>query len=62
MNQDAVLIVVDVQNGFMPGSGLPVPLSDQVVPVINRPGKLFNNLVITQDRHAVSRCCSVPAV
>jgi nicotinamidase/pyrazinamidase len=51
MNQDAVLIVVDVQNGFMPGGGLPVPLGDEVVPVINRIGKLFGNVVITQDWH-----------
>jgi nicotinamidase/pyrazinamidase len=51
MNQDAVLIVVDVQNGFMPGGGLPVPRGHEVVPVINRMGKLFANVVITQDWH-----------
>jgi nicotinamidase/pyrazinamidase len=51
MNQDAVLVVVDVQNGFMPGGGLPVPFGDEVVPVINRLGKLFSNVVITQDWH-----------
>ena len=51
MNQDAVLIVVDAQNGFMPGGGLPVPRGDEVVPVINRLGKLFANVVITQDWH-----------
>jgi nicotinamidase/pyrazinamidase len=51
MNQDAVLIVVDAQNGFMPGGGLPVPRGDEVVPIINRIGKLFNNMVITQDWH-----------
>ncbi len=51
MNQDAVLIVVDAQNGFMPGGGLPVPRGDEVVPVINRVGKLFANVVITQDWH-----------
>lgn len=51
MNQDAVLVVVDVQNGFMPGGGLPVPLGDEVVPVINRLGKFFSNVVITQDWH-----------
>ena len=51
MNQDTALIVVDVQNGFMPGGGLPVPRGDEVVPVINRFGKLFSNVVITQDWH-----------
>jgi nicotinamidase/pyrazinamidase len=33
--QHSVLIVVDVQNGFMPGGGLPVPRGDEVVPVIS---------------------------
>lgn len=33
--QDA-LIIVDVQNDFMPGGSLPVPEGDQVVPVANR--------------------------
>jgi nicotinamidase/pyrazinamidase len=51
MKQNAVLIVVDAQNGFMPGGGLPVPRGDEVVPVINRLGKLFVNAVITQDWH-----------
>ncbi len=51
MNQDDVLIVVDAQNGFMPGGGLPVARGDEVVPVINRLGQLFANVVITQDWH-----------
>ncbi len=45
------LIVVDVQNGFMPGGGLPVAQGDEVVPVINRIGPLFENVVLTQDWH-----------
>jgi nicotinamidase/pyrazinamidase len=51
MNSNAVLIVVDVQNGFMPGGGLPVPLGDEVVPVINALAKKFANVVLTQDWH-----------
>jgi nicotinamidase/pyrazinamidase len=46
-----VLIVVDAQNGFMPGGGLPVPRGDEVVPVINRIGQRFSNVVLTQDWH-----------
>jgi nicotinamidase/pyrazinamidase len=46
-----VLIVVDAQNGFMPGGGLPVPRGDEVVPVINRIGQRLNNVVLTQDWH-----------
>jgi nicotinamidase/pyrazinamidase len=51
MNSDAVLIVVDVQNGFMPGGGLPVPRGDEVVPVINTLSQQFANVVLTQDWH-----------
>ena len=43
MNANAVLIVVDVQNGFMPGGGLPVPCGDEVVPVINTLARQFAN-------------------
>jgi nicotinamidase/pyrazinamidase len=50
---DSVLIVVDAQNGFMPGGGLPVPNGGEVVPIINRIGKLFSNVVLTQDWHPV---------
>jgi nicotinamidase/pyrazinamidase len=49
--KDSVLIVVDVQNGFMPGGGLPVPRGDEVVPVVNALAKQFANVVLTQDWH-----------
>jgi nicotinamidase/pyrazinamidase len=51
MNSNAVLIVVDVQNGFMPGGGLPVPRGNEVVPVINSLAQKFVNVVLTQDWH-----------
>lgn len=51
MNSKAVLIVVDVQNGFMPGGGLPVPLGCEVVPAINALAAQFANVVLTQDWH-----------
>ncbi|WP_029554322.1 bifunctional nicotinamidase/pyrazinamidase [Verminephrobacter aporrectodeae] len=47
----AVLIVVDVQNGFIPGGALPVVRGDEVVPVVNRIATAFENVVITQDWH-----------
>jgi nicotinamidase/pyrazinamidase len=50
-SQHSVLIVVDAQNGFMPGGGLPVPHGDEVVPIINRIGQRFSNVVLTQDWH-----------
>jgi nicotinamidase/pyrazinamidase len=46
-----VLLVVDVQNDFMPGGALPVPRGDEVVPVINALARRFANVVITQDWH-----------
>ena len=51
MNAQAVLIVVDVQNGFMPGGGLPVARGDEVVPIINALSQQFANVVLTQDWH-----------
>jgi nicotinamidase/pyrazinamidase len=46
-----VLIVVDVQNDFCPGGALAVPHGDEVVPIVNRLGKEFRNVVLTQDWH-----------
>jgi nicotinamidase/pyrazinamidase len=46
-----VLLVVDVQNDFCPGGRLPVPRGDEVVPIINRLGKYFAHVVLTQDWH-----------
>jgi nicotinamidase/pyrazinamidase len=47
----ACLIVVDVQNDFMPGGALAVPRGDEVVPLINRLAARFDNVVLTQDWH-----------
>ena len=45
------LIVVDVQNGFCPGGNLAVANADQIIPCINALGRVFQNIVITQDWH-----------
>jgi nicotinamidase/pyrazinamidase len=45
------LIVVDVQNDFMPGGALAVPKGDEVVPAINRLAARFDDVVLTQDWH-----------
>jgi len=47
----SVLIVVDVQNCFLPGGSLAVKDGDQVIPVINRIAQGFDNVVLTQDWH-----------
>jgi nicotinamidase/pyrazinamidase len=48
---NSALIVVDVQNCFLPGGSLAVKDGDQVIPVINRIAKSFENVVMTQDWH-----------
>ena len=45
------LIVVDVQNDFLPGGSLAVPDGDQVIPVINQLMERFGIIVATQDWH-----------
>ena len=51
MSEHDVLLVVDVQNDFMPAGALAVPRGDEVVPVINALAGRFANIVITQDWH-----------
>ena len=45
------LIIVDVQNDFMPGGALEVREGDKIVPVINRILPKFDLVVATQDWH-----------
>lgn len=46
-----VLLVVDIQNDFMPGGALAVARGDEVVPVVNRLARAFSHVVLTQDWH-----------
>jgi nicotinamidase/pyrazinamidase len=46
-----VLIVVDVQYDFLPGGALAVPDGDAVIDPINRLGRAFRHVVLTQDWH-----------
>ncbi|AOK29501.1 nicotinamidase [Burkholderia singularis] len=48
---DDVLLVIDVQNDFMPGGPLAVAHGDEIVPVINRLAARFEQVVLTQDWH-----------
>jgi len=45
------LLVVDVQNDFMPGGALAVPEGDEVVPIINALAQKFEHVILTQDWH-----------
>jgi nicotinamidase/pyrazinamidase len=46
-----LLLVVDVQHDFLPGGSLAVAQGDEVIPAINRLGRHFANVVLTQDWH-----------
>jgi nicotinamidase/pyrazinamidase len=45
------LILVDIQNDFIPGGTLPVPEGDRIVPLVNRLQDRFDLVVATQDWH-----------
>jgi nicotinamidase/pyrazinamidase len=45
------LILVDIQNDFLPGGALAVPDGDEVIPIINRLQAVFPLVVATQDWH-----------
>lgn len=46
------LILVDLQNDFMPGGALPVPNGDKILPTINRLlNKKFDLIIATKDWH-----------
>lgn len=52
MNRDkSALLIVDVQNDFMPGGALGVSGGDQTVPVINSLQSKFQTIIATQDFH-----------
>src|SRR5512147_347850 len=45
------LILVDLQNDFLPGGALAVPEGDKVIPVVNKLQPMFPLVVATQDWH-----------
>lgn len=48
---DTALIVVDIQNDFMPTGSLPVADADKIIPLINQLAKYFHHVILTQDWH-----------
>jgi nicotinamidase/pyrazinamidase len=58
------LIVVDVQNDFLPGGSLAVPHGDEVVPILNRYIELFQSrrlpIFATRDWHPADHCSFQP--
>ncbi|MFQ6613303.1 MAG: bifunctional nicotinamidase/pyrazinamidase [Fidelibacterota bacterium] len=47
----SALILIDVQNDFLPGGALAVPGGDQIVPVIRKLTVHYETIIATQDWH-----------
>jgi nicotinamidase/pyrazinamidase len=45
------LILIDIQNDFLPGGALAVPHGDEIIPVVNELVTQFELVVATQDWH-----------
>src|SRR5690554_4545654 len=50
-NPEEALIIVDIQNDFLPGGSLAVAGGDEIIPIINSIQKKFDLVVATQDWH-----------
>ncbi len=51
MNPSRALILVDLQNDFVPGGALAVPEGDAVIPIANAVQRDFDLILATQDWH-----------
>jgi nicotinamidase/pyrazinamidase len=51
INPDDMLVVVDLQNDFLPGGSLAVAGGDEIVPLINTLARKFTHVIFTQDWH-----------
>lgn len=60
LNANDALLVVDVQNDFLPGGSLAVADGDEVIPVLNRYIELFREhglpIYATRDWHPADHC------
>ncbi|MDO6389200.1 bifunctional nicotinamidase/pyrazinamidase [Pontibacter sp. BT731] len=45
------LLLIDIQNDFLPGGALGVPEGDQILPIVNQIQDQFDLIVATQDWH-----------
>ncbi|ENN93870.1 bifunctional nicotinamidase/pyrazinamidase [Bartonella bovis] len=50
------LIVIDVQNDFLPGGALAIPQSDIIIPTVNDLINRFDHVILTQDWHPKGHC------
>lgn len=45
------LVIVDIQNDFLPGGALAVPAGEEIIPLVNQLQRVFPLVVATQDWH-----------
>lgn len=45
------LLLIDIQNDFLPGGALAVPRGDKIIPIVNKIQDHFDLIVATQDWH-----------
>ncbi|MDQ2773167.1 MAG: bifunctional nicotinamidase/pyrazinamidase [Bacteroidota bacterium] len=48
------LLLIDIQNDFLPGGRLAVPAGDEIIPLVNELQAQFDLVVATQDWHPAS--------
>lgn len=60
LKRDDALLVVDVQNDFLPGGSLAVPEGDLIIPIVNRYIELFTlaglPVFASRDYHPANHC------
>lgn len=64
LTSDDALVIVDVQNDFLPGGSLAVPSGDEVIPVLNQVIDVFSHRALpifaTRDWHPANHCSFKP--
>ncbi|MFT5104932.1 MAG: nicotinamidase/pyrazinamidase [Pseudoalteromonas tetraodonis] len=50
------LVIVDIQNDFLPGGSLAVPCGDEIIPIVNELMPEYDVVVATQDWHPEDHC------
>jgi nicotinamidase/pyrazinamidase len=56
MKEKKALIIVDIQNDFLPKGTLHVKDSDQIIPIINQLQEKFDTVILTRDWHPSNHC------
>jgi nicotinamidase/pyrazinamidase len=56
------LILVDIQNDFLPGGALAVPDGDAIIPAANNLQAVFPLVVATQDWHPANHGALPPVI